>query len=180
MKHELPVANHVISLISELQNAGFEAYIVGGAIRDLLLGRTPKDYDISTSATPEEVRGVFGRRIARIIGKRFRLVHVQYGGELFEVSTFRKAPTQGQLRPDGRPAKDLPEHMILSDNEFGSAEEDAWRRDFTVNALFYDPVRSELIDYTVRGSAISAPGSSVRSAIRSCVSRRIRCGCFAR
>ena len=83
----------------------------------MLLGRTPKDYDISTSATPEEVRGVFGRRIARIIGKRFRLVHVQYGGELFEVSTFRKAPTQGQLRPDGRPAKDLPEHMILSDNE---------------------------------------------------------------
>ena len=151
MKHELPVANHVISLISELQNAGFEAYIVGGAIRDLLLGRTPKDYDISTSATPEEVRGVFGRRIARIIGKRFRLVHVQYGGELFEVSTFRKAPTQGQLRPDGRPAKDLPEHMILSDNEFGSAEEDAWRRDFTVNALFYDPVRSELIDYTGQG-----------------------------
>ena len=76
MKHDLPVAPHVVDLISELQNAGYEAYIVGGAIRDLLLGRKPKDFDISTSATPEEVRAVFGRRIARIIGKRFRLVHV--------------------------------------------------------------------------------------------------------
>ena len=82
MKHELPVENRVIELISTLQNAGFEAYIVGGAIRDLLLGRRPKDYDISTAATPEEVRNVFGRRAARIIGKRFRLVHVRHGGEL--------------------------------------------------------------------------------------------------
>ena len=94
MKHDLPVAPHVVDLISELQTAGYEAYIVGGAIRDLLLGRKPKDFDISTSATPEEVRAVFGRRIARIIGKRFRLVHVEYSGELFEVSTFRRAPTR--------------------------------------------------------------------------------------
>ncbi len=147
MKHELPVASHVVDLIRELQLAGFEAYIVGGAIRDLLLGRKPKDYDISTAATPEEVRSVFGRRAARIIGKRFRLVHVQYGGELFEVSTFRQAP-----RESGAAAKRaLPEHMILSDNEFGTAEEDAWRRDFTINALFYDPVHSELIDHTGQG-----------------------------
>lgn len=151
IKHNLPVANHVTKLIATLQNAGFEAYIVGGAIRDLLLGRTPKDYDISTAATPEEVRNIFGRRHARIIGKRFRLVHLQYGQELFEVSTFRQAPTLGHLRPDGRVAENLPENMILSDNEFGSAEEDAWRRDFTVNALFYDPVRSEIIDYTGQG-----------------------------
>ena len=147
MKHELPVASHVTELIAELQDGGFEAYIVGGAIRDLLLGRKPKDFDISTSATPEEVRTVFGRRSARIIGKRFRLVHVMFGGELFEVSTFRQAPT----RAEGPARKELPENMILSDNSFGTAEEDAWRRDFTVNALFYDPVRSELLDYTGQG-----------------------------
>ena len=147
MKHDLPVAPHVVDLISELQNAGYEAYIVGGAIRDLLLGRKPKDFDISTSATPEEVRAVFGRRIARIIGKRFRLVHVEYSGELFEVSTFRRAPT----RTAANSKKELPENLILSDNSFGTAEEDAWRRDFTVNALFYDPVNSELLDYTGQG-----------------------------
>lgn len=153
MKHELPVENRVIELISTLQNAGFEAYIVGGAIRDLLLGRRPKDYDISTAATPEEVRNVFGRRAARIIGKRFRLVHVRHGGELFEVSTFRQTPSpeSAAVGPDGRKHEELPEHMILSDNSFGTAEEDAWRRDFTVNALFYDPVRSELIDFTGQG-----------------------------
>lgn len=153
MKHELPVENRVIELISTLQNAGFEAYIVGGAIRDLLLGRRPKDYDISTAATPEEVRNVFGRRAARIIGKRFRLVHVRHGGELFEVSTFRQVPSpeSAAVGPDGRKHEELPEHMILSDNSFGTAEEDAWRRDFTVNALFYDPVRSELIDFTGQG-----------------------------
>ena len=153
MKHELPVENRVIELISTLQGAGFEAYIVGGAIRDLLLGRRPKDYDISTAATPEEVRNVFGRRSARIIGKRFRLVHVRHGGELFEVSTFRRAPSpeSAAVGPDGRKHEELPEHMILSDNSFGTAEEDAWRRDFTVNALFYDPVRSELIDHTGQG-----------------------------
>ena len=153
MKHELPVENRVIELISTLQGAGFEAYIVGGAIRDLLLGRRPKDYDISTAATPEEVRNVFGRRSARIIGKRFRLVHVRHGGELFEVSTFRRAPSpeSAAVGPDGRKHEELPEHMILSDNSFGTAEEDAWRRDFTVNALFYDPVRSELIDFTGQG-----------------------------
>lgn len=153
MKHELPVENRVIELISTLQRAGFEAYIVGGAIRDLLLGRRPKDYDISTAATPEEVRNVFGRRAARIIGKRFRLVHVRHSGELFEVSTFRQAPSpeSAAVSPDGRKHEELPEHMILSDNSFGTAEEDAWRRDFTVNALFYDPVRSELIDFTGQG-----------------------------
>lgn len=147
MKHELPVPAHVVDLISELQEAGYESYIVGGAIRDLLLGRQPKDFDISTSATPEEVRAVFGRRSARIIGKRFRLVHVTWCGELFEVSTFRQAPAHSGANAK----KDLPENLILSDNSFGTAEEDAWRRDFTVNALFFDPVKNELIDFTGQG-----------------------------
>lgn len=149
MKYDLPVQRNVLELISELQRAGYEAYIVGGAIRDHLLGRRPKDYDVSTSATPEEVRQVFGRRIARIIGKRFRLVHVTYGGELFEVSTFRQAPSQ--KASEIAPGRDVPENMILSDNAFGTAEEDAWRRDFTINALFYDPVKSELLDFTGQG-----------------------------
>ncbi|MDR0932093.1 MAG: CCA tRNA nucleotidyltransferase [Victivallales bacterium] len=147
MKHELQLPRHVVELISELQNAGFESYIVGGAIRDLLLGRKPKDFDISTSATPEEVRAVFGRRSARIIGKRFRLVHVIWEGDLFEVSTFRQAPG----RSNTNAKHDLPGNLILSDNSFGTAEEDAFRRDFTVNALFFDPVKNELIDFTGKG-----------------------------
>ena len=92
MKTEVPVSSHACSVVSKLQEAGFETYIVGGAIRDMLLGRMPKDFDISTAATPEEIRQVFGRRSARIIGKRFRLAHVYCGRELFEVATFRKAP----------------------------------------------------------------------------------------
>ncbi|MBQ8754686.1 MAG: polynucleotide adenylyltransferase PcnB [Lentisphaeria bacterium] len=148
MKYDIPVHNHVYTLVATLQEAGYETYIVGGAIRDHLLGRTPKDYDISTAATPEEVRSVFGRRNARIIGKRFRLVHVTMGRELFEVSTFRRAPQQNSALTQ---KKELPENMILSDNDFGTAEEDAWRRDFTINALFYDPVKKELLDYTGKG-----------------------------
>ena len=92
MKNELPVSANARSVVTQLQKAGYETYIVGGAIRDMLLGRTPKDFDISTAATPEEIRQVFGRRSARIIGKRFRLAHVYSGRELFEVATFRKAP----------------------------------------------------------------------------------------
>ncbi len=149
MKHELPVDPAVTDLVATLTDAGFETYIVGGAIRDLLLGRAPKDYDISTAATPEEVRTVFGRRNARIIGKRFRLVHVHWEGQLFEVSTFRQAPA-GPGK-SGRSGENLPENMILSDNVFGTAEEDAWRRDFTVNALFFNPVDSELLDFTGQG-----------------------------
>ena len=89
MKINLPVSPGARYVVTTLQEAGYEAYIVGGAIRDLLLERTPKDFDIGCSATPEEVRQLFGRRCARIIGKRFRLTHVTHKGDLFEVSTFR-------------------------------------------------------------------------------------------
>ena len=92
MHRKFDISAGAYSVVAQLQGAGFETYIVGGAIRDLLLKRKPKDFDISTSATPEEVRHVFGRRRARIIGKRFRLTHVTVDGELFEVSTFRRAP----------------------------------------------------------------------------------------
>ncbi|MFA7229977.1 MAG: hypothetical protein WC071_01780 [Victivallaceae bacterium] len=150
MKNKLIVANHICEVVDHLQQSGYEAYVVGGAIRDLMLGRIPKDYDISTSATPIEVRNAFGRRIARIIGKRFKLVHLSHGGDLLEISTFRRPPeSTGQLPGKKRAA--VPENMIFEDNDFGTAEEDAWRRDFTVNALFYDPIKHDLIDYTGYG-----------------------------
>ncbi|HYC37729.1 MAG TPA: polynucleotide adenylyltransferase PcnB [Usitatibacter sp.] len=124
----------------ELQRAGFLAFVVGGAVRDLLLGMKPKDFDVATSATPEEVRGVFRR--SRIIGRRFQIVHVLCGPEMVEVSTFR-AHFAREADEDNRD-----EHgRMLSDNVFGTQAEDAMRRDFTVNALFYDPVKEEVWDY---------------------------------
>ena len=123
-----------------LQEAGFATFVVGGAVRDLLLDLEPKDYDVATSATPEEVKAVFRR--SRIIGRRFRLVHVMCGQETVEVSTFRGAAAgddEDQVRDEhGR---------ILRDNVFGSQAEDAVRRDFTVNALFYDPATQQILDY---------------------------------
>ncbi len=124
----------------ELQRAGFAAFVVGGAVRDLLLGITPKDFDAATNATPEQVRSVFRR--SRIIGRRFQIVHVLCGPETVEVSTFRAHFTR---EPD---AERVDEHgRMLSDNVFGTQAEDALRRDFTVNALFYDPVKEEVWDY---------------------------------
>jgi poly(A) polymerase len=124
----------------DLQRAGYAAFVVGGAVRDLLLGMRPKDFDIATNATPDEVRSVFRR--SRIIGRRFQIVHVLCGAEMVEVSTFRAHFT--------READDahVDEHgRMLSDNIFGTQAEDALRRDFTVNALFYDPVKEEVWDY---------------------------------
>jgi poly(A) polymerase len=124
----------------DLQRAGHAAFVVGGAVRDLLLGQAPKDFDVATSATPEEVRGVFRR--SRIIGRRFQIVHVLCGPETVEVSTFRahftREPGEDNTDEHGR---------MLSDNVFGTQTEDALRRDFTVNALFYDPVKEEVWDY---------------------------------
>ena len=124
----------------ELQRAGYLGFVVGGAVRDLLLGMRPKDYDVATNATPEEVRGVFRR--SRIIGRRFQIVHVLCGQEIVEVSTFRahfaREADEDNTDEHGR---------MLSDNVFGTQTEDALRRDFTVNALFYDPVKEEVWDY---------------------------------
>ena len=122
-----------------LQKAGFEAFIVGGAVRDLLLNVKPKDFDIATNATPEEVYKVFRR--SRIIGRRFRLVHVLWGSETIEVSTFRghhQSEGDGQTADSGR---------IIRDNIFGSLEDDAVRRDFTANALYYNPAKEEVLDF---------------------------------
>ncbi|SFN97695.1 polynucleotide adenylyltransferase PcnB [Nitrosospira briensis] len=134
-----------LKVTSGLQEAGYSAFVVGGAARDLLLGLEPKDYDVATNATPEEVRAIFRR--SRIIGRRFRLVHVMCGAETVEVSTFRGGTSAGE--DEGITADThADEHgRLLRDNIFGSQEEDAKRRDFTVNALFYDPVHEEIWDY---------------------------------
>ncbi|MFI4926013.1 MAG: polynucleotide adenylyltransferase PcnB, partial [Vicinamibacteria bacterium] len=120
-----------------LQDAGFKAFVVGGAVRDLMLGLKPKDFDIATDATPEAVKPLFRR--AFIIGRRFRLVHVHVGNEVIEVSTFR-APQKGDEATD--------EHgRLISDNVYGTQAEDAARRDFTINALYFDPTTEEVWDY---------------------------------
>ncbi|MEO5766386.1 MAG: polynucleotide adenylyltransferase PcnB [Casimicrobiaceae bacterium] len=125
------------TVIRKLQDEGFKAFIVGGAVRDLLLGLAPKDFDLATDATPEQVKPLFRR--AFIIGRRFRLVHVHVGNEVIEVSTFRAAQT-------GDDATD--EHgRLLSDNVYGTQAEDAARRDFTINALYFDPADEAIWDF---------------------------------
>lgn len=118
-----------------LQERGFAAYVVGGAVRDLLLGLRPKDFDVATDASPEEVHKIFRR--SRLIGRRFKLVHVLFGEETVEVSTFR-----------ARTASETDEHgRVLRDNIYGTLEDDAIRRDFTINALYYDPAAETILDY---------------------------------
>ncbi len=138
---------HIKGLVSKLRHHGFETYIVGGAVRDLLINRVPKDYDISTAATPEEIREIFGKRRTKIIGKRFRIVHVFEGRNVVEISTFRKDPS----KTNKETIESSGHSIITDDNEYGSSYEDAWRRDFTVNAIFYDPASHEVIDYTSMG-----------------------------
>src|SRR6267154_2215122 len=126
------------------------AYLVGGSVRDLLLGRRPKDFDIGTSAHPHQVKKLF--RNCWIIGRRFRLAHVKFGNKVIEVATFRRQVAPGEeIVQDGVPAPDPStpegEHLIHHDNTFGTPEEDAFRRDFTINALFYDIATFSIIDY---------------------------------
>ena len=130
-----------LKVVGRLQRFGYEAYLVGGCVRDLLLDQQPKDFDVATSATPEQVKKTF--RNCRIIGRRFRLAHIFFGAKIIETSTFR-APPQIDPEAEGEEA------IIWRDNVFGTAEEDARRRDFTINGLFYDPVAKKVID-TVDG-----------------------------
>lgn len=118
--------------INKLKEAGHTAYLVGGGVRDLLLKKIPKDFDISTSALPEQVKQIFHRNCI-LIGRRFRLAHVRFGNKIIEVSTFRSGENDGDL--------------ILQDNKWGTPEEDVLRRDFTINGLFYDPATHSIIDY---------------------------------
>ncbi len=166
---ELPSENvddDAVKVVRRLRRYGYEAYLVGGGVRDLLIGRRPKDFDVATSARPSEVRRLF--RNCRVIGRRFRLAHILFGGgKIIEVATFRRDPTQkfhatrARTHPKGsrtdlpRPQRLAPIHttsdeddlLIRNDNVFGLPHEDAIRRDFTINGLFYDFHRSEVIDF---------------------------------
>lgn len=138
--HREQISRCALRTTEALHHAGFEAFVVGGAVRDLLLGLAPKDYDVATNATPEQVRKVIRR--SRIIGRRFQIVHALCGEDVVEVSTFRAL----QGGDDEDQAAD--EHgRLIRDNVFGNQQEDALRRDFTANALFYDPRRQEVWDY---------------------------------
>ncbi len=131
------VSSNAIRVTSTLQENGFKAFVVGGAVRDLLLGVKPKDFDIATDATPEEVKRLFRR--AFIIGRRFQIVHVMFGQDLLEVTTFRGAGSDNAPKDEhGR---------VLRDNHFGPQHEDAERRDFTINAMYYDPANQQVLDY---------------------------------
>ncbi len=127
---------NVLKVLYRLAGAGFEAYLVGGGVRDLMLSRKPKDFDVATSAHPQQVRDLF--RNSRMIGRRFRLVHVFFGRQNVEVATFRK---------QAEAVADTDDPLIRLDNTFGTPEEDAFRRDFTVNALFYSPQTFHVIDF---------------------------------
>lgn len=129
-EHKIPkskIDSDALKIVEHLRGCGYDAYIVGGAVRDLIVGKTPKDFDIVTDATPSKIKKLF--RNSRVIGKRFRLVHVFFGDKIFEVSTFRSI-CEGSVG-----------------NSFGTMDEDVQRRDFTLNALYYDPIKEHVIDY---------------------------------
>jgi len=134
------MSEHSLKVLYRLKKAGYAGYLVGGAVRDLLLDLHPKDFDVATDATPEQVRNLFGN--CRLIGRRFRLAHVHFGREIIEVATFRAAHDQNGgegVTKDG---------MIVRDNVYGTLEDDAWRRDFTINALYYNIYDFSIVDYT--------------------------------
>jgi poly(A) polymerase len=138
-------SRYAVSIVERLQNAGYQAYLVGGCVRDMMLGITPKDFDVATSATPEQVRAEF--RNARIIGRRFKLVHIHFGREIIEVATFRANHPQDDEDEDSNQSSRNESGRILRDNVYGTLEEDAQRRDFTINALYYDPVTERVLDF---------------------------------
>jgi poly(A) polymerase len=134
-----------LKVVQRLRRCDHLAYLVGGCVRDLLLGRAPKDFDVATDATPPDLRRLF--RNCRIIGRRFRLAHIFFGPKIIETSTFRDNPREieeGQERESGAESDDI---LIRRDNVFGTAEQDARRRDFTINGLFFDTDKNEVIDY---------------------------------
>ncbi|GBH27831.1 polynucleotide adenylyltransferase PcnB [Burkholderia vietnamiensis] len=152
------ISKNAVRVTDTLQQAGFRAFIVGGAVRDLLFGIAPKDFDVATDATPTEVQRLFRR--ARLIGRRFQIVHVQFGQELIEVSTFRALvdapPEAAPAEPPKRLKRDELDRRthavdasgrVLRDNVWGEQHEDAARRDFTINAMYYDPSTQTVLDY---------------------------------
>lgn len=138
------ISSNALQVVSDLQKAGFLAYLVGGCVRDLLLNMKPKDFDVATDATPEEVAGIF--KNSRIIGRRFKLAHVRFGYEVIEVATFR-ASANDREAVGSNEMSEGDQGQLLRDNVYGSIDEDVVRRDFRVNALYYDPVADEILDF---------------------------------
>ncbi len=134
------ISRSALRVLYQLREAGFDAYLVGGGVRDLLLGREPKDFDVVTNAHPEQVKDVFGRN-CHLIGRRFRLAHVRSGRDIVEVATFRAIPNEYAVD------QETGNGMLLRDNVYGTIEEDALRRDFTVNALYYNIADFSVVDY---------------------------------
>jgi poly(A) polymerase len=142
------ISDNALKVMSRLREHDYEAYLVGGAVRDLLLGGHPKDFDIATNATPEQVHSLF--RNSRLIGRRFRIVHVHFGREVIEVTTFRGHHDQDEQtnpRSNDRQSRRSASGMLLRDNVFGTLEEDAVRRDLTINALYYDASNFSVFDH---------------------------------
>ncbi|MDR3502534.1 MAG: polynucleotide adenylyltransferase PcnB [Legionella sp.] len=134
------ISSNALKVLNRLNGSGFQAYIVGGSVRDLLLNKAPKDFDVATNATPNQIKSLF--RNGRIIGRRFKLVHVLFHREIIEVATFRGHASLDESQQTNERG------MLVRDNTFGSLDEDAWRRDFTINSLYYNVVDSSIIDFT--------------------------------
>ena len=139
------ISEAALKVLYRLHNSGYQAYLVGGCVRDLLLGLHPKDFDVSTNATPEQVRKLF--RNCRLVGRRFRLAHVVFGREIIEVATFRGHHDTSDDESTDKVGKQDAEGMLVRDNVYGSIEEDAQRRDFTANALYYNIADFSIIDF---------------------------------
>ncbi|WP_038199339.1 polynucleotide adenylyltransferase PcnB [Vibrio nigripulchritudo] len=135
------ISDNALKVLYRLHNAGFDAFLVGGGVRDLLLGEQPKDFDIATNATPEQIKQLF--RNCRLIGRRFRLAHIMFGRDIIEVATFRGHHQE----PTKNVAAQSKEGMLLRDNVYGTVDEDAERRDFTINAMYYSIADYSIHDY---------------------------------
>lgn len=141
--HPQMISHQALKIVDKLQANGFEAYIVGGCLRDLLQGKRPKDFDVATNARPEQIKDIFKSQ-CRLVGRRFRLAHILFGRDFIEVATFRANHSD---KHNGNQSRQSEAGMLLRDNVYGTLEEDAVRRDFTVNAFYYDPKNHQLIDF---------------------------------
>lgn len=136
------ISENALKVLYRLHKSGYNAYLVGGGVRDLLLGKQPKDFDIATNATPEQIKALF--RNCRLVGRRFRLAHILFGREIIEVATFRGHHDNANANTESKRSE---EGMLLRDNVYGSIDEDAERRDFTVNALYYNIADFSVVDF---------------------------------
>jgi poly(A) polymerase len=150
------ISDNALKVLYRLHNSGYQAYLVGGCVRDILLGKHPKDFDVTTNATPEQIKGLF--RNCRLIGRRFRLAHIVYGREIIEVATFRghHEDSEEESEQESNLSKQSDHGQLLRDNVFGSIEEDAQRRDFTINAMYYNIADFSISDFAGGMAAIKA------------------------